>query len=325
MLGPGIQLSARSGPRPSAAESIAVGCDLISFGAHPSIIAHLDTADHFGVLCFNCGGTDIRLTAEGGHGGLVFLSMSGAVTIHTDGSTRHTITTRNNIIIVPRGDTVSLSVGGAFKGVYFSIPDDYIRAVVAIGHDRGEIQVLARLGGRDQRIVQIADMILFEATKEPVGAKGMITSLARSLGVVVARHYTNLFAAERELVSAIAPFRLHRVKKFIAENLHTHISLTQLAEIAGLSEFHFARSFKRTVGVSPCRYVTEARINEARKILLGSTMTVGDVGARCGFNSQQHFTEVFRRVVGVPPARFRRMYAGPRDGARIEPALPVRI
>ena len=97
-----------------------------------------------------------------------------------------------------------------------------------------------------------------------------------------------------------------RVVDYIEAGIDQDLRLSSLAGVAAMSVYHFARSFKETVGVSPHAYVLSRRIVRARAMLGRSESSLADVALACGFSSQAHLTTAFRRGVGLTPARFRR-------------------
>lgn len=101
------------------------------------------------------------------------------------------------------------------------------------------------------------------------------------------------------------------VTKRIRDYVHAHsdsdLSLDRLAELAGVSPFHFARMFKQETGMSPHQFVIHSRVQQARAALLDTTDTIADIAFATGFSSQSHMTESFRKIVGTTPARFRQL------------------
>lgn len=105
---------------------------------------------------------------------------------------------------------------------------------------------------------------------------------------------------------------LRRVVSHVEANLSQHLSLEQLACVAGLSRFHFARQFRVSTGHSPMGYVRRARIARARALLRNrERTTIARVAMTLGFADQSHFTRTFVRFCGVSPRCF-------ADTARIE-------
>lgn len=105
-------------------------------------------------------------------------------------------------------------------------------------------------------------------------------------------------------------YRIHRVLHEITEHPGEHHSVEALAALAGISPAHFSRVFRRATGVSPHRFLLEARINRAKELLTASSMSLTILAEALGFASQSHFTRTFRALVGVPPSTFRRTGMG---------------
>jgi AraC family transcriptional regulator len=103
----------------------------------------------------------------------------------------------------------------------------------------------------------------------------------------------------------LAPRVLERVREYIASNLAGRIRLRQLASIAGLSPFHFSRAFKISVGLSPNAYVLHCRISEAKRLLSSSTLPIGEIACRTGFNGAGQLSTRFRAWTGTTPTAFR--------------------
>lgn len=97
--------------------------------------------------------------------------------------------------------------------------------------------------------------------------------------------------------------RLKKVEQFIHENYDKNISLSELSEIANVGIFHFARSFKADTGLTPIEYLTQTRIDNAKK-LIESGMNLADVALETGFADQSHLTRKFRRQTGFTPGQY---------------------
>jgi AraC family transcriptional regulator len=97
-----------------------------------------------------------------------------------------------------------------------------------------------------------------------------------------------------------------RVADYIEEHLNENISLHELAAIAQLSPYHFARAFKQSLGTPPHRYHMSRRMDRAKAMLEVPARTVTEVGLMLGFAETSSFTTSFRRSVGVTPSDYRR-------------------
>lgn len=96
-----------------------------------------------------------------------------------------------------------------------------------------------------------------------------------------------------------------RIDMLIQTRLGESIGLDDLAAEAGMSLAAFSRSFKATVGTSPYRYLTLARIERARSLLIQSGLSLAQIAFETGFASPGQLTRHFHAIVGLPPARFR--------------------
>lgn len=93
------------------------------------------------------------------------------------------------------------------------------------------------------------------------------------------------------------------VKNYLDENYDHDVSLKTLSELTQLSPYYLLRLFKKEVGATPHLYLTQCRINKAKRLLIsGDSLT--DVAYKTGFVDQSHFTHRFRNIVGVTPGQY---------------------
>lgn len=97
--------------------------------------------------------------------------------------------------------------------------------------------------------------------------------------------------------------RIVQAKLFIDSHYHENINLSDSADEALFSKFHFIRLFKKIYGRTPHQYLTYVRIENA-KLLLQTRMSVTDVCYEVGFESVSSFTGLFRRIVGQTPSSY---------------------
>lgn len=104
-------------------------------------------------------------------------------------------------------------------------------------------------------------------------------------------------------------WRLRRVTDLVDAQLHTPISLADMAGAAGLSPMHFAAQFKATTGTRPHRYLLARRIARAKHLLEETNATILDVAIAVGFQTQAHFATVFKQHESVTPGQWRTTHA----------------
>lgn len=140
------------------------------------------------------------------------------------------------------------------------------------------------------------------------GWREVIRSLINQLTVYLLRAHINVRRSDEiELSRAgIVDRRLRRSIEFMLDNCGRELSLSEIAAATYLSEFHFARLFKKLSGQTPHAYLAMLRIERARRLLAETDLPIIEVGAQVGYASQSHFTKVFREGTGITPRAFRK-------------------
>jgi transcriptional regulator GlxA family with amidase domain len=112
--------------------------------------------------------------------------------------------------------------------------------------------------------------------------------------------------------------RLLRAKDRMVAASHEDWPIGRLARVSGVSEAHFARSFKEAYGVPPHRYLLTRRIERATALLRDTDRSITEIAFQTGWNSLGTFGRTFRDITGESPAELRtREKAAPRDPERV--------
>ena len=112
--------------------------------------------------------------------------------------------------------------------------------------------------------------------------------------------------------------RLLRAKDRMDVASHEEWPVRRLAQVSGVSEAHFARSFKDAFGVPPHRYLLTRRLERASALLRDTDLPIIDIALQTGWNSLGTFGRTFRDVTGASPGAFRaRVQAAPHALAQV--------
>lgn len=133
----------------------------------------------------------------------------------------------------------------------------------------------------------------------------MLSSTANLLLAHLVKNYTHLQWALPTVRGGLAPHILNRVKDYIHTHLAEPLLLPELAALGQLSEFHFARMFRQSMGLAPHQYVMNARLIHAENLLKTSQMNITAIALECGFSSTSHFSNRFKSVRGITPSALR--------------------
>ncbi|HWA33138.1 MAG TPA: AraC family transcriptional regulator [Cyclobacteriaceae bacterium] len=99
--------------------------------------------------------------------------------------------------------------------------------------------------------------------------------------------------------------RIEKAKEFIQSSFREKISLKEIAAQSAMSEFHFARIFRRMTGTTPYQYVTDLRLSHATHLLKRSEHRISEISYLSGFSDPSHFSTAFRAKNGRPPKSLR--------------------
>lgn len=219
-------------------------------------------------------------------------------------------------LIMPAGFD-STWAGDAAPSVRMRLPKALIlSAAEQVGH-RGiaTFEIRNVFETRDPTIERIAQILLAELERAPHFSQALISeTMSCALAAHLLRSYNAFELPASHQVSTLGRAELAMLTDFIDQNLERSIGLAELAAVANVSRFHFARLFKRTTGHTAIRFVEQCRIRRAQSLIAESDMPLAEVALSTGFADQSHFTRRFHRYVGCTPAAFARDKGRRRPG-----------
>ncbi len=169
-----------------------------------------------------------------------------------------------------------------------------------------------RLGFKDSRLEQICRMFIDETLSGATGGRMFMDGLSTAL----LSRLVEIGDSGPIPQGGLAPWQLRRVTEHILTNLAEEISMEELAATVRLSRSYFCRTFKSTTGVTPHQWQLNARIEQAKEVILRHDSPLAQIALEVGFSDQAHFTRVFRKLEGVSPGQWRRS----RRPAKPQPA-----
>ncbi len=101
---------------------------------------------------------------------------------------------------------------------------------------------------------------------------------------------------------------LSPVIRYIESHYIENISMDEMARKVGLSTTHFNRRFRVLLRMSPTEYQLSLRVQEARRLLTDTTLSMAEIATNVGFYDQSHFAKRFHKVTGLTPTQYRRNY-----------------
>jgi AraC-like DNA-binding protein len=210
---------------------------------------------------------------------------------------------------------------------------DVLRAISLLRHNHPLIPVvLITIKHSEELAVWALRNRIWDYYLKPLGPRqleslvenilGHHGSSACSITEVLAKPLPRGAACPRSLVQQKGPENnraLGLAINYIDENLGQRITIKNVANASGLSDFQLRSLFQRTLNITCQDYVLANRIARAKKLLLETDKAIADVGESVGFNDPSYFTRVFNRCSGVSPSHYRQ-YADAESGATLQNA-----
>jgi len=197
-------------------------------------------------------------------------------------------------------------IRGPYDGVQFYMRKE---ALDDLAYERGAspISTLRALPDAIDPILGSMCTFLLSAPPELAQTNPLfVDQMALSLLTYFAEGYGGMHLPPIPDNGRLASWQERRAKEIMHSRLAARVTIADIARECGLTPSYFAKAFRRTTGTSPHQYLTHMRVQEAKSLLLSSTLSLADIALICGFGDQSYFTRVFTRCVGASPGAWRK-------------------
>jgi AraC family transcriptional regulator len=206
--------------------------------------------------------------------------------------------------IMPQGSRHEVRFESKMEGIALAFEPSTFDDLVQSAGGKPSQTIMQSLTACPPKIDHLMRALMHESLEGSTDAGIGLECIATAIALSICQHAGAVTAAPKA-GPRLAPKQIRAVQAYVEMHLHQQISLADLAATAGLSSFHFLRSFKGSLGLTPARYVMDRRMERARYLLKIGSLTVSEVGIGVGFEDVSHFSRAFRRSVGVAPSAFR--------------------
>ncbi|NMG21866.1 helix-turn-helix transcriptional regulator [Brasilonema bromeliae] len=173
------------------------------------------------------------------------------------------------------------------------------------GLDANNVELLSTVSAHDPQISAIARLFQTEFDTGCLGGQLYVESLTQVFIIHLLRQYC-AFAPKKLHDESLPNNRLQQVVDYIHSYLDRPLHLAELAEISGISQYHFCRLFKQSMGVAPYQYVLQQRMEKAKKLLQQRKYAIAEIALLVGCTDQSRFAKHFKKYFGVTPGMFLR-------------------
>jgi AraC family transcriptional regulator len=190
-----------------------------------------------------------------------------------------------------------------FRDLVLEVEPDHILETVEGTLDLAEV-FAPRFMFFNPDLLRIAELMASEC--EPGKPEDVLYGDSLSVALLIGLSRLGRATLPRKSRGGLAPWQTKRVLEYLNAHINAPVSLKTLADLAQLSLAYFARAFKTSFGVSPYRWLLDARVRRAQQLLVDKGWPLAQIALESGFADQSHLTRMFRRVTGENPGAWRR-------------------
>ncbi|RUR75461.1 helix-turn-helix domain-containing protein [Chlorogloeopsis fritschii PCC 9212] len=219
-----------------------------------------------------------------------------------DGKLKRETRNHGDIAIIPAGISHRCNWNTSVQFIILAIESALLKQVGQDWVDCDRIELIPHFMTRQDVLIQgIFCALKEELESDKIGGDLLIDSIKTTLAIHLLRNYCTTQPKLSSYADGLSALKLQQVREYINEHLDRDIKLSEIAAITQMSQYHFLRLFKQSMGVTPHQYILQCRIDKAKYLLRHSQLSIADIAVRVGFCDQSHLTRYFKRIVGVTP------------------------
>ena len=92
---------------------------------------------------------------------------------------------------------------------------------------------------------------------------------------------------------------------YMKKNLDSQLDLNSLVTYTNMSKYHYIRTFKKEIGITPIQFYNELKLKSARKLLMETSLNINEISCRLGYSTPFYFSECFKKYYGFSPSEYR--------------------
>ncbi|MBD2771358.1 helix-turn-helix domain-containing protein [Iningainema tapete] len=209
-----------------------------------------------------------------------------------------------DICLTPATAPVSVRLQDSCELICLYLEPTFMTRITAEVADVDRLEVVPQFKLNDPLIYQIGIALKVKLESKGVCDRLYAESMATAISAHLVQYYSTSKPKIRSYSNGLPQARLRQATEYIYEHLAQNPSLTEMAQMVQMSPYYFSRLFKQSTGLTPHQYLIKCRIEQAKRLLKTTNLSIAKIAQQVGFVDQSHLTRHFKRHVGVPPSQF---------------------
>lgn len=147
------------------------------------------------------------------------------------------------------------------------------------------------------KLIHLAELIRTDDRRDEEYSRNLLDCL-------VMRILRN-FSSDKKTAPVTSDALIHKAVTYMLIHFRETLTLDAVAAYVNLNKSYFCKAFSREIGTTPMNYLSELRLDYAKKLLLSSGLTVTEICFACGYSSLSNFLKAFKGRFGMSPSNIR--------------------
>ncbi|MGG5836198.1 helix-turn-helix domain-containing protein [Huaxiibacter chinensis] len=209
--------------------------------------------------------------------------------------------------LMPKESESSWDIRDDLSFVHLYCTDEHLREIGEKIWDKSPASIALdeKTFASDPKITTLYRQFLLGCDWQQPANQLTLSTASTLLLTHLVQHYSSVQWKLPVVTGGLSPYVLRNTLAYIDANLSQPLTLDELAQQAALSEYHFARMFRQSMGRAPHQYVMQQRLEKAKALVLANELPLTEIALACGFSSASHFSNRFKVATGFTPSQLR--------------------
>jgi len=210
-----------------------------------------------------------------------------------------------DIVLAPANVQHQVAWSQAIDYIVLALEPSYLTQVAFENVNAERVELIPHFATSDQLIYQLGLALQRELEAGEQSSRLYVEAATQMLAVHLLRHYCVDKQRLRSDVGGLSQNQLNEAIDYIHHHLSQGISVAAIAATLRMSQYHFTRLFKQSIGLTPYQYIIQLRVEEAKRLLLVPNLSITQISQQLGFSSPSQFAHFFRKYAGLSPKKYR--------------------